>query len=202
MHLKVPFIDTVITFNTQTQKTEATISAASKDLQDVKAVVAVNYAHSKAEIRNIYQSVGDNEMVVAKIITPAVQESVKAATAVYSAEELITKRADVRNLIIQNMKEKVERFGVSIQDVNIIDFAFSPAFNQAIEGKVRVEQEALTEKNQLEKIKYKAQQQVEQQRGIADAQVLQAEANAKATKINAQADAEAITIKTKAIQQQ
>jgi len=42
-HFKVPFITTAVTMNIQTQKAEVTADSASKDLQVVTTVIAVNY---------------------------------------------------------------------------------------------------------------------------------------------------------------
>jgi regulator of protease activity HflC (stomatin/prohibitin superfamily) len=51
--------------------------------------------------------------------------------------------------------------GVDVVAVNIVNFEFSAAFNLAIEDKVKAEQEAFTEQNRLEKIKFQAQQKIE-----------------------------------------
>ena len=64
--------------------------------------------------------------------------------------------------------------------VNIINFQFSPAFDVAIEDKVKAEQEAFTEQNRLEKVKFQAQQKVEQAKGEAESTLLKAEAEAEA----------------------
>jgi regulator of protease activity HflC (stomatin/prohibitin superfamily) len=63
-----------------------------------------------------------------------------------------------------------------ISDVNIVNFNFSPEFNQSIENKVKAEQDALTEKNKLETVKYQAQQKIEQSKAEAETIRIQAEA--------------------------
>ena len=59
---------------------------------------------------------------------------------------------------------------------NIVNFDFSKSFNDAIEAKVTAEQEALAEKNKLEKVKYESEQ-----------KIVAAEAQAKAIEIQAKA---------------
>ena len=81
-------------------------------------------------------------------------DSVKAVTALYTAEELVTSRAEVKNNIqaaIENfINTTLEQKGVagamSLANVAITDFDFSEEFNRAIEEKVKAEQEALTAK--------------------------------------------------------
>lgn len=130
-------------------------------------------------------------MIETKLIEPAIQESVKASTAKFTAEELITKRQQVSMEMMNVLKQKLQANGILVLDINIVDYQFSAEFNKAIENKVRAEQEALAEKNVLEKIKYEAQQRIEKARGEAEA-----------TKLRAQAESEAIRIKTQAIQMQ
>ena len=176
LNFKVPLIDKVIYINTQTQKDTTEAASASKDLQNISTTIAVNYSLNKASVKNIYRNLGDARLLGDKIISPATQESVKAATAKYTAEELITKRA----LVSQDMKtalvEKLGKYGIDVSDVNIVNFQFSEDFDQAIEKKVKAEQEALAEKNKLEAVKFQAQQSIEKARAEAESIRIQAQA--------------------------
>ena len=51
-------------------------------------------------------------------------------------------------------------WSINVDNVSITNFQFSENFNKAIETKQVAEQEALTAKNQLEKIKIEAEQKV------------------------------------------
>lgn len=175
-YLKRPLIDSVVFFNIQTQKAQTNVSAASKDLQTVNAEIAVNYAIDQSQVKQIFSTIWQSDIVDDRIVNPSVQEGVKAVTAKYTAEELVTKRALISTEITNDLKEKMDKYGVIVIDVNIINFAFSAWFEQAIENKVRAEQEALSEKNTLEKVKYQAQQTIETERAKAEAIRIQAEA--------------------------
>ena len=175
-HFKVPFITTAVTMNIQTQKAEVTADSASKDLQVVTTVIAVNYNLEWAAIRNLYQTVGTNEVIEFKIIAPTIQESVKSTTAKFTAEELITDRSAVAVDIKANLTNKLGKLGILVSDINIVEFRFSPEFDAAIESKVRAEQDALAQKNLLEKVKYEAQQTIETARAQAESIKIQAEA--------------------------
>jgi regulator of protease activity HflC (stomatin/prohibitin superfamily) len=123
--------------------------------------------------------VGSEEDVESRLISPAIQEAVKAATAKYVASQLITERVKVKSDILAPLKDKLEPRGIKIIDLNIVNFQFSAAFNQAIESKVRAEQDALAEKNKLEQIKFQAQQQIESAKAEAEKIKIQAEAITK-----------------------
>jgi len=171
---KTPFLEDVIDMPVQILKEESEATAASKDLQDVTTKIALNYHLDPSKVGNIYQEVRKDYTV--RIIQPAIQEAVKSATAKYTAEELITKRAEVRDAIVANIREKVTPRGILVDEVNIINFAFSGSFNAAIEKKVTAEQEALASKNQLEKVKYDAQQAIEKAKGEAESIRIQSQA--------------------------
>lgn len=174
LHFKIPLIQTVKVFDIKTQKDEVNASSASKDLQVVSTVIAVNYHLESSSAPRIYKEVGVD--YVYRILSPAIQESTKASTAQYTAEELITKREQVRESIKNVLMEKMNKRGIVIEDVLITNFDFSPSFNDAIEKKVTAEQNALAAKNKLAQIEYEAQQRVTQAKGEADAIAIQAAA--------------------------
>lgn len=178
LYFKIPFIEGVISMNVRIQKEEVKSPSASKDLQEISLAIALNY-HLKADkVAEVYQSVGKNYKSV--LIIPAIEESVKASTAQFTAEELITKRQEVGNKIRLLLLERLEGRGISVDEFSIVDLSFSAAFNRAIEAKVTAEQDALTAQNKLEQVKFEAEQKV----------------------VKAQAEAESIRIQAQAIQNQ
>lgn len=185
-YTKWPIIDRVTAINVQTQKVERQVTAASKDLQDVATTVALNYRIAYDKVGDMYKDIGPD--IEEKVIIPVIEETVKSATANFTAEELITKRSEVRSAIIGQMKEKLDRRYVVVEDLNIINFSFSKAFTEAIENKVTQEQNALAEQNKLKTIEFQAQQ-----------AVAEAEGKAQSVKIAAGAEAEAIKIRGDAL---
>lgn len=175
-HFKVPFITNAVMMNVQTQKAEVTADSASKDLQVVTTVIAVNYNLEPAAVRSLYQTIGKDEVIAFKIIAPSIQEAVKSTTAKFTAEELITERTAVAIDIKANLTNKLGKLGILVSDINIVEFRFSPEFDAAIESKVKAEQDALAQKNLLEKVKYEAQQKIETAKAEAESIRIQAEA--------------------------
>lgn len=174
LYFRIPISDRVITMDVQVQKEQVIATAASKDLQTVNSTVAVNYHIDPLRVAQIYQEIGTD--FNSRLIDPALQESVKATTAKYTAEELITKREEVRDAVKNHLKEKLATRGLIVDDLNIVDFKFSPSFEEAIEAKVTAEQAALAAKNKLEQIKFEADQQIAESRGKAEALRIESDA--------------------------
>ncbi|MFH1620752.1 MAG: prohibitin family protein [Patescibacteria group bacterium] len=167
LFVRIPISDRVIVMDVKIQKEQIEATAASKDLQSVTSIVALNFHINPDRVANIYQDVGTEYK--SRLIDPALQESVKASTAKYTAEELITKRELVREEIRNHVKDKLATHGIEVDDFNIVDFSFSRSFNEAIEAKVMAEQSALAAKNKLEQIKFEADQKIAEARGKAEA---------------------------------
>jgi len=175
-HMKQPFFEDVIKYDLQVQKDETTAAAASADLQTVNAVIAVNYQLDPATLADTYARIGNSDVIKSKVIDPAVQEIVKAATARYKADELITKRAEVTDAIQTALAERLRPYNLIVQNVSVTQFDFSESFNAAIERKVTAEQEALAAKNKLEQVKYESEQTIVAAQGVAEAQRIKAQA--------------------------
>jgi len=174
LYFKIPFIERVVKMDIKIQKEEATAQAASKDLQNVSAKLALNYHLSGDKVGILYQNIGTDYST--RIIDPAIQESVKAVTARYTAEELITKRQEVKDSVKVLLAERLGKEYIITDEVSITSFNFSSSFEQAIEAKVTAEQNALAARNKLEQVKYEAEQRVAQAEAEARAIRLQSEA--------------------------
>lgn len=156
IHWRTPFTESVVKMNVQTQKETSDAQAASSDLQTVKTTIAVNYNIDPAHVVDLYTTVGTNYVSV--IIDPAVQKAVKATTAKYTAEQLITKRQEVSDAIQSALADDIATSFLKVTAISLTNFEFSPGFNQAIEAKVTAEQNALAAKNLLEQKKFEAEQ--------------------------------------------
>ena len=187
-HLKKPYLDKVEQMDIRLTKAGVKSEAASKDLQTVKTQVTVQYSLVGAVAPKTYQKIGVRSVVAVTLIEPAIQESVKAVTAQFTAEQLVTKRAEVKLLIqeaINNfinitLKEKEVINALRIANVAITDFEFSAEFNKAIELKVRAEQEALQAENEKTKRVTQAEAAAAEITLAAEAEAFQIEAASKA----------------------
>lgn len=171
LHFKLPWIDKVREMNVQVQKNAAHANAASKDMQIVSTNIATNYMLVPETVDEVYQKIG--LAFEDKIIEPAVQETVKAVTARYNAEELITKRHEVKDAIKADLTQRLATYNIRVVDISITNFDFGQEYNKAIEAKQVAEQQVAKAKNELERIKVEAQQKVTQAKAEADALKLQ-----------------------------
>lgn len=167
MHVKAPFVQRVVKIDNRIVKLEVSTEAFSKDLQTVSTTLAINYRVDSAKSYSIYKNIGANYEAV--LVTPAVNEVLKAITAKYTAEESVTNRSLISEGLVEGLNEKLNASGLYVTDVNIINFDFSEAFITAIEEKQ-----------------------------VAQQQLLKAETEKQTAITNAEAEAEAIMIKAEA----
>lgn len=160
LHLINP-LSRVVPISVRIQKVDSQGDAASRDLQQVTTHIALQYHINPRDIATFYQHVG--LVYEDTVIAPQIQETFKAVTARYTAEELITKREEVRHAIREVIDGKLKELsagGLIVDDFSITNFAFSHSFNAAIEAKQEAEQLALKAKRDLERIQVEAQQKV------------------------------------------
>ena len=173
LHFKIPIYQQIKVLDVKTVKYEIGAEAASSDVQIIDTVVALNYHLDPSAVGKLYQEIGvDYE---AKIIAPAIQESVKAGTAQFAAEEVITKRAALRDAIKAELTKKLEGRHIIIDEFSIVNLDFSEEYNNAIEQKQVAAQNALKAENDLVRVEFEAQQKIAQAKADAEAIRIQAE---------------------------
>lgn len=170
-HFKRPLIDRVVQIDNRIVKLEVDTEAFSKDLQTVEAKLAVNYRVDSSKSQDLYKNVG--KKYEDTLITPAMNEVLKIICSGYTAEETIASRSQISTSLTSGLNDKLTAHGITVTDVNIIDFDFSDAFINAIEDKQVAQQKLL-----------KAE--TDKQTAITNA-----EAEAETLKIKANAEAEA-----------
>lgn len=164
-------VDTVTVYDIKTQKFEAESSAATKDLQDVKATVVLNFVVARGEVSKLHQTIGQDYQD--KVVTPAVQEVFKQMSAKYTATESITERPALKADVVAGLTERLAKSGIIVQDVSLTNFTFSEAFNQAIEAVQVANQNVARARQELETTKVQAEKDIAAAQGAAEAQRLQ-----------------------------
>jgi regulator of protease activity HflC (stomatin/prohibitin superfamily) len=167
----MPFVNTVEVMSVQTEAFEAQVGAASKDLQEVSTTVTLNYALEPDKVVETYRSL--RRAYADRIVKPSIQEAVKAATAQFTAEQLITNRPAVREAINNSLIARLDEFGIEVKAMSITDFQFSEVFDTSIEAKVAAEQNALKAQRDLDRIKIEAAQQIAMAQAEAESLRLQ-----------------------------
>jgi regulator of protease activity HflC (stomatin/prohibitin superfamily) len=152
------------------------LSGASKDLQDVWIGVVVNYHLNPEKADAIFAQYRSTENYEANVIEPIIREVVKSTSAQYTAEELVTKRAQYSDEVNMTLTERMMSKDAVLERFSVTNFEFSEAFSQAIEAKVTATQNAEAAKNKLEQVKFEAQQTIETAKATAEAQRISSQA--------------------------
>lgn len=168
-HFRMPFVESVTSMDVKTQKTDVKAEAASKDLQTVNTDIVVNWHLDAGKVNKIYQQIGDEKAVTDRIIVPAVNEVVKAATAQKTAGEVLSLRAQLKGDIDKLLSERLQKFNVILDDVSITNVSFSKEFNNAIEAKQVAQQQAEQAVFKAQEASQSAQAAINIARGEAEA---------------------------------
>jgi len=148
-------LTSTVDFTTRIQLKEYAVSAFSSDAQVVDTQVALNFRIDPIRAPEIYKNIGKNYQDI--IISPIVQETVKANTAKYPLDDLVKKRGEVKNAITVALIKALEDKGLIVTEVALTNFEFSPEVQAAIEDKQVAAQDALAAKNRLDEMQFTSQ---------------------------------------------
>jgi len=173
IHVKIPFFQKIRKIDVTTQKLEQQVEAYSQNIQSVDVKLALNYNCKPEIVNRLVQQVGMDYEV--RLIDPAIQESVKTATAKFTAQELISERHKVKEEIKTELVNRLSAYFI-VTDFSLVNFSFSKEYEKSIEEKQIAEQKALKAQNDLARVKLEADQRISQAKGEAEAIKIQAEA--------------------------
>jgi regulator of protease activity HflC (stomatin/prohibitin superfamily) len=192
-HLVIPpLVRQVVPMDVRVKKLEISAEAASNDLQVMTVQGIMNYHLDPTAVNKLYQEVGlDFESI---IIMPSVLEAIKASTAQYKVEEILLKRAELRDRIKDLLVERLAPSHIIVDNFSMADVKFSAEFDSAIERKQVAEQGALQKTYELQAAKIDVDIAVTKADGERQAAVKQAEGRAESRRIEAQAEADALAL--------
>lgn len=154
VYFKIPFIDRIAWMSNRIQKASIETSALSKDLQAISIGIDVNYRYTN-EIELYKATLGHPEEI---ILFPFCHETIKAVIAQYTAEGLITNRHQAKNMIYEDLKERLHPHFIEFIEVNFSHADFSANFIKAVEDKQIAQQEAMAAKNTTERVRERSVQ--------------------------------------------
>lgn len=174
IHFRLPLVENVIKIDVKTQKTEVDAPSFSKDIQNVNTTIALNFHLDPSKVHLLWQEIGSEYQY--RIIAPAIQESVKAATAKFTAADLVSERPRVKEEITKALVDRLSPRYILVDDFSIVNFDFSDAYENAVEEKQVAQQKSLKAENDLKRITIEAEQRIAQAKGEAEAIKIQSEA--------------------------
>ncbi len=184
LNYKIPFAESVWVADVRTQKEQVDAAAASRDLQEVKSTIALNYHLDAKQAAAVYRQLGPQYKT--RIVDPAIQEAFKFTTAQFTAEELITQREVVKQRAREFLRERLGAFNVLVDELNIVSFEFAKSFNDAIEAKQVAAQRVQQSLNEQQRAKVEADTKVITAQGDASAVLTRAKAAAEAQSLQRQ----------------
>lgn len=138
-------LSSITLHNVQVTPKQAVAHSASHDLQKVTTRVTVSYNLVDSQAPVFFKEYGSIENFIEAILDPAIQESVKASTAHFTATDLWTKRETVRDEIEQLVRNNINAALISkkapgtvtINRVTLDNLDFTPMFAAAVEANVK-----------------------------------------------------------------
>ncbi len=163
-HFIIPYVSSGKKINVRIQKTVVKSTARTKDLQRLETEMALNWKIDPLKVQDIYQTIGSEQDIDIKIITPAFEEIVKSSIPSRSLDNALAQREQLREEVTAKIQKRLAPFGVLVADVSIINLIASEEFTKATEARQVAEQEVITAKKQAEALIIKAKGTAESQK--------------------------------------
>ncbi len=192
-HLVIPPVARqVVPVDVRTRKLELVVDAASRDMQQMTVTGVLNYHLNPQEVGLLYQHVGlDYENI---IVVPALHEAIKAATAVYRVEDVLSQRAILKQSIQDALAQLLAETYITVDEFSFANVQFSDEYNQAIERKQVAEQAARQKDYELQAAQKDIEIAVARAEADKEAAIKAAEGRAQARQIEAEAEAAALAL--------
>ncbi len=164
-HIVAPWNDFIV-YNVKERQSEETMDVLDKNGLQINIDVSVRYNPTHNRIAFLHRRFGvnyENQLVI-----PEVRSTVRQVAGRYTAEEIYsTKRSEVERKIIEEAGVKLKENDIDMRALLIRSINLPKDIKQAIENKLKQEQEALAYKFKLEKEKSEAQRKIIQAEGEA-----------------------------------
>ena len=173
VHFKAPWTK-IIKMDNRTQKGTIETACFSSDIQQVTVKYTLNYCIDKKNAQNIYKTIGKDYYDT--VVTPSIQETLKTVIAKYTAEELVSSRAEMAQNAEKSLTENLKEYNINVVGTSIENMDFTDAFEQAVEDKQVAQQNKL-------KAEAEAQKKIVEAEGEAQAKIIKANGEAEANAI-------------------
>lgn len=170
IHFRMPLVESVIKMPIQTQAANFKENAGSSDSQSIEVDVTVNWHLDPSRVNRVYQTVGDIDAVVARVLTNNSQDAVKASVSKYAALEFQKNRENVRSSAQDLLQAKVKKYNVIIDNLSFTNINFSAEFNAAVEQAQVAQQKAKQAEYDVQRVTNEAQAAIAKAKGEAEAQ--------------------------------
>ena len=169
-----PFSTSIHEINCKTVKNIYNFETYTKDVQQAKIDVSINYSVDSTKAHLLFKEVGiyySNQVIEPKVI-----QAVKDIIGKWEADNLIANREKATSEVLNILKQTLTVNHINVKNVVLENIEYTPEFERAIEEKQIATQDAIKAKNRTKQVEEEANQ-----------KVLAAKAEAESMRIRSQA---------------
>ncbi len=166
-HFVAPWNDVVI-YEVRQQELFEKMKVLSSNGLDILLETTAWYLPKYSDLGKLHQQKGENYLET--VIKPALRSAARSVVGRYTPEQLYSSKRDViQNEIFDETKKILDDQFIQLNKVLVRDVTLPPTIKDAIERKLKQEQESLEYKFRIEKAQKEAQRQIIEAQGKADA---------------------------------
>ena len=137
--MKIPVLTSIIPVSIKQRTTTVRADCFSSDLQQVIVDLRVMYRVPEESVVQVYRQFAGDPFD--GLIAPRVQEALKEVTALYTAEQIVKQRGEIKDKALMSARGKVGDW-LHVEDVVLKNIVLSNELERAIEAKMVAEQQA------------------------------------------------------------
>ena len=158
----------VIIYEVRRQELKETMNVLSSNGLDIRLEASVWYRPTYNKLGLLHQQIGDDYLN--RILLPTIRSAARSVVGRYTPEQLYSSKRDaIQAEIFEETKKIIEGQHIELDEVLVRDVTLPPTIKEAIERKLRQEQESLEYEFRLVSAQKEAERQRIQAQGKADA---------------------------------
>jgi len=166
-HIVAPW-NKVYVYEVRRQELFEKMKVLSSNGLDIQLDASAWYQPKTLELGKLHQEIGEGYLE--RIILPTIRSAARSVVGRYTPEQLYSSKRDaIQQEIYEETKKIVDEQHIILDEVLVRDVTLPPTIKEAIERKLRQEQEALEYEFRLEKASKEAERQRIEAQGKADA---------------------------------
>jgi regulator of protease activity HflC (stomatin/prohibitin superfamily) len=174
LHWIIPAVDGITVFDGRVQAYNfEEIESVTRDLQSVQLSGLINFRIDSAKADRILQEVGQPTDYALKVFLRPSNTALKEITPEYDAFNVISKRDEIGQRTLANLRERMEEFNIIVERVSVENIRLNDQFLTSVEAKQIAEQD-------LARSNFEADRDVRLAEGARDARITRAQGEAQA----------------------
>lgn len=172
-HIVAPW-NKVFIYEVRQQELSEKMQVLSSNGLEIKLDASAWYQPIYKDVARLHQEKGEDYLQ--RVIQPAIRSAARSVVGRYTPEQLYSSKRDaIQEEIFEETKKILDKQYVQLNEILVRDVTLPPTIKDAIERKLRQEQESLEYEFRLEKAEKEAERQRIEAQGKADAnQILSA----------------------------